>query len=87
MSNTDTAAGTQTKIGQLRQWIQRLHDEPVDVADDVDLIDAALVTSLQFVAMVIEIERLHGERLAPGAIRIDTMRSLKAIDAAVFQGA
>ncbi|WP_051871931.1 hypothetical protein [Streptomyces sclerotialus] len=87
MSNTDTAVSEQTKREQLRQWIQGLHDEPVEVPDDIDLIDSALVTSLQFVSMVIEIERLHGQRLEPGAIRIDTMRSLKAIDAAVFQGA
>ncbi|WP_063842946.1 hypothetical protein [Sphaerimonospora mesophila] len=76
-----------SKIEALREWIRGLHDEPVEIADDTDLIESVLVTSLQFVSMVIEIERLHGGRIEPGVIRIDSMRSLKAIDAAVFQGA
>ncbi|WP_433498706.1 hypothetical protein ACQP1K_28165 [Sphaerimonospora sp. CA-214678] len=76
-----------SKIEALREWITGLHDEPVEIDDDTDLIESVLVTSLQFVSMVIEIERLHGSRIEPGVIRIDSMRSLKAIDAAVFQGA
>jgi acyl carrier protein len=75
------------KTESLRTWVRALHEQPVDVADDTDLIESGLVTSLQFVAMVVEIERLHGERLEPGVIQVSTMRTLKAIDAAVFQGA
>jgi acyl carrier protein len=76
-----------TKTDSLRAWIRELHDQPVDVADDTDLIATGLVTSLQFVSMVVEIERLHGERLEPGVIQVSTMRTLAAIDSAVFQGA
>jgi acyl carrier protein len=76
-----------TKTESLRTWIRELHDQPVDVADDTDLISTGLVTSLQFVSMVVEIERLHGERLEPGVIQVGTMRTLAAIDSAVFQGA
>jgi hypothetical protein len=37
--------------------------------------------------MVIEIERLHGRKLDPGVITIESMRTLKAIDTTVFQAA
>lgn len=74
-----------SKIGALRNWLAGLHDEPLDIDDDTDLIKSGVVTSLQFVQMVIEIERLHGQRLDPGVITVDSMRSLKAIDAAVFR--
>ena len=75
------------KTESLRTWVRDLHDRPVDVADDTDLIATGLVTSLQFVSMVVEIERLHGDRLEPGVIQVSTMRTLAAIDSAVFQGA
>lgn len=76
-----------TKTESLRHWISDLHSEPVEIADDTDLIGTGVVTSLQFVSMVVEIERLHGERLEPGVIQVSTMRTLKAIDNAVFHGA
>ncbi|MEU8433266.1 phosphopantetheine-binding protein [Streptomyces sp. NPDC029216] len=74
-----------SKITSLREWIGGLQDEPVTIQDDTDLIESGLVTSLQFVQMVIEVERLHGQKLDPGLINVQSMRSLKAIDAAVFQ--
>jgi acyl carrier protein len=76
-----------SKSDSLRYWINDLHSEPVDVRDNTDLIGFGLVSSLQFVAMVIEIERLHGRRLEPEIIGVDSMRSLGAIDANVFRGA
>lgn len=75
------------KTESLRTWVRDLHERPVEVADDTDLIESGLVTSLQFISMVVEIERLHGRRLEPGVIQVSTMRSLSAIDSAVFQGA
>lgn len=75
------------KKESLRRWVRDLHPEPVEVGDDTDLIESGLVTSLQFVSMVVTIESLHGERLEPGVIQVSTMRTLEAIDAAVFQGA
>jgi acyl carrier protein len=77
----------ESKIASLREWLDRLHEEPLDIQDDTDLIQSGVVTSLQFVQMVIEIERLHGEKLDPGVINIESMRTLKAIDTAVFQAA
>ena len=74
------------KVDSLRNWIHQLHDGTVTVRDDTDLIESGLVSSLQFVSMVIEIERLHGERLQPHTIQVDSMRSLQAIDRSVFQG-
>lgn len=71
----------------LRKWLDGLHEEPLDIQDDTDLIQSGAVTSLQFVQMVIEIERLHGQKLDPGVITIESMRTLKAIDTAVFQAA
>jgi acyl carrier protein len=77
----------ESKIASLRAWLAGLHDRPLDIQDDTDLIQSGVVTSLQFVQMVIEIERLHGRKLDPGVINIESMRTLKAIDAAVFQAA
>ncbi|MFD7659152.1 phosphopantetheine-binding protein [Actinosynnema sp. NPDC059797] len=74
-----------SKLSALRNWLEGLHDEPLDIDGDTDLIKSGVVTSLQFVQMVIEIERLHGQRLDPGVITVDSMRSLNAIDAAVFR--
>lgn len=76
-----------SKTESLRRWITGLHADPVQIADDTDLISTGVVTSLQFVSMVVEIERLHGERLEPGVIQVSTMRTLEAIDDAVFRGA
>ncbi|MEU0336057.1 phosphopantetheine-binding protein [Streptomyces sp. NPDC006193] len=75
----------ESKIASLRAWLDGLHDKPLDLQDDTDLIQSGAVTSLQFVQMVIEIERLHGRKLDPGVITIESMRTLKAIDTAVFQ--
>jgi len=77
----------ESKIASLRNWLDDLHEEPFDIQDDTDLIQSGAVTSLQFVQMVIEIERLHGRKLDPGMITIESMRTLKAIDATVFQAA
>ncbi|MBT2410988.1 hypothetical protein J7I94_10490 [Streptomyces sp. ISL-12] len=77
----------ESKIASLRTWLNGLHDRPLDIKDDTDLIQSGAVTSLQFVQMVIEIERLHGRKLDPSVINIDSMRTLEAIDAAVFQAA
>ena len=73
------------KVAALRQWVAGLHEQPVDIDADTDLIHAGLLTSLQFVGMVIEIERLHGGKLDPGLITLDSMRTLNAIDKTVFQ--
>ncbi|MFG1604770.1 acyl carrier protein [Actinoplanes sp. NPDC049265] len=75
------------KVAALREWVAGLHEQPVDIAADTDLINAGLLTSLQFVQMVIEIERLHGRKLDPAVITISSMRSLAAIDQSVFQAA
>lgn len=77
----------ESKIASLRKWLDGLHEEPLDIQDETDLIQSGAVTSLQFVQMVIEIERLHGQKLDPGVITIESMRTLKAIDTAVFQAA
>jgi acyl carrier protein len=76
-----------SKSESLRQWIRDLHSEPVEVGDETDLIETGLVSSLQFVSMVVEIERLHGRRLEPTMIRPSSMRTLDGIDRAVFRGA
>ncbi|MFF4604960.1 acyl carrier protein [Streptomyces sp. NPDC001339] len=75
------------KLTSLREWLGGLHEEPVDIQDDTDLVESGLVTSLQFVQMVIEIERLHGQKLDPGVINIESMRTLRAINTTVFQAA
>lgn len=77
------------KIEQLREWIAGLREdgEAVVLEDDTDLINSGVITSLEFVQMVMEIERLNGARLEPGVITIDRMRTLAAIDKAVFQAA
>ncbi|MEV0735391.1 MULTISPECIES: acyl carrier protein [unclassified Streptomyces] len=77
----------ESKIVSLRKWLDGLHEAPLDIQDDTDLIQSGAVTSLQFVQMVIEIERLHGQKLDPGVITIESMRTLKAIETAVFQAA
>jgi phosphopantetheine attachment domain protein len=74
------------KAEKLRAWVMELHDEPVEVNDDTDLIESGLVSSLQFVSMVVEIEKIHGMPLAPGDITINSMRSIRAVDDKIFQG-
>lgn len=74
------------KIESLRQWVRDLHDGPVQVGNDTDLIETGLVSSLQFVSMVLEIERLHGAQLEPGTINVTAMRTVGGIDRAVFRG-
>ncbi len=73
------------KIALLREWLGDLHEEPVSIEGDTDLVESGVVTSLQFVQMVIEIERLHGRKLDPGVITIESMRTLDAINTTVFQ--
>lgn len=73
------------KLEELRAWVAGLHDEPVVIDDDTDLIDSGLLTSLQFVQMVMEIERINQSRLEPGVITIEAMRTLQAIDESIFQ--
>lgn len=75
-----------SKSESLRQWIRDLHNEPVEVSGDTDLIGTGLVSSLQFVSMVVEIERLHGRRLDPTMISPTSLRTLDEIDRTIFQG-
>lgn len=74
------------KAEELRTWVVKLHDEPVEVGDDTDLIESGLVSSLQFVSMVVETEKIHGQPLDPGDITISSMRSIRAINDKIFQG-
>lgn len=74
------------KAEELRTWVEKLHGEPVEVKEDTDLIESGLVSSLQFVSMVVEIEKIHGQPLDPGDITITSMRSIRAIDDKIFQG-
>lgn len=74
-----------TKIEQLRAWLIALHAEPVAVDHDTDLIESGLITSLQFVQMVIEIERISDSKIEPGVITVENMRTLQAIEEAVFR--
>jgi acyl carrier protein len=73
------------KLERLRTWIAELHDGPVVIDDDADLIDTGLLTSLQFIQMVMVVERINESRLKPDVITIETMRTLRSIEDSVFQ--
>ncbi|WP_394824903.1 hypothetical protein [Pendulispora albinea] len=85
MVETRTRAET---IELLRRWIRAAHPTPPEeFADDVDLIESRLLSSLQLVEFLLYIEELSGRPVLSEDLRPDQMRTLARIYASFFQEA
>jgi acyl carrier protein len=91
MQNTDTSTHERLHevkgppptrpIDQVRAWLLDKHREQREIADDFDLIASRLIDSLQFVELVLFLEKLSGRPIDMEALSVDDFRSLLTIEA------
>lgn len=53
--------------------------EVTELDDDTDIVDSRIVTSLQFVSLILYVEELRGCSIEPERLDIDSFRTLRSI--------
>lgn len=71
---------TENKIELLRQWLLEANPELTGVADDEDIIDSRILSSLQFVEFILYVERIRGAAIDFDELDIDAVRTLRDIE-------
>jgi acyl carrier protein len=66
-------------INALRNWIVERHPEIGRLAEDQDIIESRIVTSLEFVELLSFVERLSGEPIPADQISLASFRTLRDI--------
>lgn len=75
---TQEAAG-ESKLAAVRTWLLEANPEASDIDLDADLFESGLITSIQFVELVLLIEELTGREIAVDDGAVDRFRTLRAI--------
>ena len=68
------------QVEMLRRWLQQADPEIGEIADDTDIIDSRLLSSLQFAEFVLYIEEVRGSPVDFDQIDIDSVRTLRKIE-------
>jgi hypothetical protein len=68
------------RIELLRKWIREANPSITEIPQDLDIIDARLVTSLQFVSFILYIEQLRGSPINTDQLDIASLRTLDDIE-------
>lgn len=64
----------------LRGWLQEANPEMSEIADDTDIIDSRVLSSLQFVEFILYIEEVRGSSIDFDQVDIESVRTLKNIE-------
>lgn len=70
----------QEQVELLRRWLQEASSETGEIADDTDIIDSRVLSSLQFVEFVLYIEQVRGTSIDFEQLDIESVRTLKNIE-------
>lgn len=65
---------------QVRKWIINANPDITSLDDDTDIVDSRIVTSLQFVELLLYIEEVCGTELDYDQLDIDSVRTLLDIE-------
>ena len=74
-------------FGPVKQWILDQHPELTDIPDDMDLFEAGLLSSLQFVEFMVVIEDAGGREVDRRELDQEDFRTLGRIRRKFFPGA
>lgn len=69
-----------SKTELLRKWLLEANPEVSGIADDEDIIDSRILSSLQFVEFILHIEQVRGAPIDFDQLDIDSVRTLRDID-------
>lgn len=65
---------------QVRKWIINTNPDITSLDDNTDIVDSRIVTSLQFVELLLYIEEVCGTELDYDRLDIDSVRTLLDIE-------
>ncbi|MER6443760.1 acyl carrier protein [Streptomyces venezuelae] len=66
--------------GPVRDWILERNPDVTDLSPDTDILETRVVTSLQFVELVLFVEDLRGRMLEANDVDLDAFRTLESIE-------
>ncbi|WP_438290439.1 hypothetical protein [Streptomyces sp. HUAS TT7] len=64
----------------VRSWILERNPDLTDLDPDTDIIETRVISSLQFVELVLHVEQLRGTMLRSEEVTLDAFRTLKEIE-------
>ena len=67
-------------IEKVREWIQSKHMAPVELSDDLDLIESRIIDSLHFTELIFLLESLSKRRIDIESLNVEQLRTLSAIE-------
>ena len=69
---------------QIVAWLRETNPDATTIDDTTDLFESGLVTSIQFVELVLLVEELSGQEIAVDDNAVDRFRTLQAISENYF---
>jgi len=66
-------------LEQIVAWLRQINPDAVSIEDSTDLFESGLVTSIQFVELVLLVEELCGHEVVVDDDAVDRFRTLRAI--------
>jgi hypothetical protein len=67
-------------LDELRKWVLDKHPELEDIDIDLDIIDSRIVSSLEFISLLLFVEELRGEPLLSDDVQLESFRTLRMIN-------
>lgn len=67
------------RLEQVVAWLREINPDAPAIEDGTDLFESGLVTSIQFVELVLLVEELRGDEIVVDDTAIERFRSLRAI--------
>ncbi|KJS53884.1 hypothetical protein [Streptomyces rubellomurinus] len=64
----------------VRDWILARNPDVTELDAETDIIDTRVITSLQFVELVLHVEELRGRMLESSEVDLDAFRTLGSIE-------
>lgn len=72
------------QMDKLRFYIKHDLKSPIEISDDIDLIDNRLIDSLRFVEFVLLISEISGKNISLEEVNVDDFRTLERIREVYF---
>jgi hypothetical protein len=67
-------------LDEVRKWVLDKHPELEDIDIDLDIIDSRIVSSLEFISLLLFVEELRGEPLMSDDVQLESFRTLRLIN-------
>ena len=70
---------------QIVAWLREINPDATAIEENTDLFESGLVTSIQFVELVLLVEELCGQEIVVDDSAVDRFRTLRAISDNYFR--